>query len=77
MLLIARVLYAAVLLSVMSAFPRPAADRHAEAPRATGSEPSVPPRWMPRAEAEEPAGTADRPGIARNPADFAIPRIRR
>ncbi len=75
-MLIARVLYAAVLLSVLGAFPRQAGERGPGTPR-TEAERSVRSTWMPREAPRSEAGASGRHGIARNPADFAIPRIQR
>jgi hypothetical protein len=75
-MLLARILYAAVLLSVLGAFPRQAGERGQATPEPQ-AEPSVRATWTPRPDPREPAGAAGRHGIARNPADFAIPRIQR
>ena len=69
--MLARILYAAVALSVLGAFPRAGADRAAPA------EPSVRPAWAPRGGADRYCAPGDTHGIGRNTPDFAIPRIDR
>ena len=74
--MLARILYAAVMLCLLGSLPRAAAYRAMEGK----SHPAVPasgPPWAPRnAPARRSAGGGS-DGIDRNPPDFAIPRIDR
>ncbi len=74
--MLARVLYSAIVLCVLGALPR-AAPR----PAAETGERTMPaaadPGWWPRCEGVRTCRAEGALGIARNPPDFAIPRIDR
>lgn len=80
--MLARVLYAAVMLSLLGSLPRAGADRARNGPRRNERAPSeasataTAPSWAPRRLPERYCVAEDPADIGRPP-DFAVPRIDR
>jgi hypothetical protein len=74
--MLVRIVYAALLVTALGAFPRTTVHRTARRAQAQTGAGAEAPTWAPRSAPERYCAAGDEPDVDRGP-DFAIPRIDR